>query len=173
MKTFLLVVVAALASALLAVPALAETTPPPVQGKQLAVMLYADTVQNSHPKYGVVPQVGCSITNLFRRGNGVVFRVWGIEAKTGLALTPDNVKYAYVSLPNPADATQPTLMKLAYGAHGKGDAARSFWTAAWDVAPTYPLGVVPFKIVFKTKANKLGVFNQLGTSASSQLTITP
>lgn len=47
---------------------------PPVQGEKLTVMMYVDTVQGTagNPK----PAVGCSITNLFRRGQQVVFWVW-------------------------------------------------------------------------------------------------
>jgi len=183
MKTILVPSLVILAAAgALAVPAFAQTTPtvttattttpaasPPVQGNHVDVMLYVDTVQNSHPSYGVLPAVGCSITNLFKQGNGVVFRAWGVETNTGDALTPANVKYAYVKLPNPTDASTPTIVKLDYGAHG----TVSYWTASWNVPLTYPLGVVPFKVVFRTTAYKFGEFDQAHMPASSQLTITP
>ena len=137
--------------------------PPPVvtpwPGTHLAVMLYVDTVQNLHPKYGVLPTVGCSRTNFFKRGNGVVFRVWGIESSTGLILAPTNVKYAYVKIPG-----QPNL-KLTFGKHGAKPDSPWFWTAAWDVAPDYPLGVVAFQVVFKTQLNKFGIFDQSALAA--------
>ena len=171
------VAAAALAApALAATPATTTTTtaaPTPVQGSHMDVMLYVDTVQSTHPKYGVNPAIGCSITNYFQRGNGVVFRVWGVETSTGNALTTSNVKYAYVKVPNPANAASPTIIKLNYGAHGTGATARAYWTAAWDVAPDYPLGVVPFRVVFRTVANKFGQFDQNYLPAPSQLTITP
>ncbi len=169
------------AAAAFALPALATTptvttattttpaAPPPVQGNHVDVMLYVDTVQNSHPQYGVLPAVGCSITNLFKQGNGVVFRAWGVETNTGDALTTANVKYAYVKLPNPTNASTPTIVKLSYGAHG----TVSYWTGSWNVPLTYPLGVVPFRVVFRTTAYKFGQFTQANMPASSQLTITP
>lgn len=164
------------AAAAFAAPASAQTTPttttatpPPVQGNHVDVLLSVDTVQDSHPTYGTIPAVGCSETNMFQQGNGVVFRVWGVETNTGDALTSANVKYAYVKLPNPANAASPTIIKLAYGAHG----TVSYWTAAWNVPLNYPLGVVPFRVVFRTTAYKFGEFDQSKLPAASQLTITP
>ncbi len=87
----------------------APPTPNPFPGAKHQVFLYVDTVQNSHPKNpAVTPTVGCTQTNFFRRGQGVVFRAWGVETKTGEALTPDNVRYFYVTIPG-----QPNL-KLSF-----------------------------------------------------------
>ena len=38
--------------------------------------------------------VGCSQTNVFRRGEQVVIRVWGFDLKTGATLSNDNVDTA-------------------------------------------------------------------------------
>ena len=173
-------VVAGLAVPALAQPPTTSTTATtttlvaiPIQGNRVNVMLYVDTVQSTHPSGGVLPAVGCSITNLFRQGNGVVFRVWGVATPTGFALTPANVKYAYVTVPNPASASAPTIVKLNYGVHGTGPTARAYWTAAWNVPLDYPVGVVPFRVVVKTTANKFGEFDQANLPTPSQLTITP
>jgi hypothetical protein len=145
------------------------TPAPPVQGAKLAVGMYVDTVQGTQgdPK----PVVGCSQSNLFKQGQQVVFRMWGINVKAGgTALTPKNVKSAVVNVPGIAP------IPMFWGNHG----SVAFWAAAWKVDKAYPLGIVNFSIVVKTKADKkhhlkslAGTFTQAGLAPPSQLTITP
>ena len=79
--------------------------------------------------------------------------MWGVETKTGDALTLDNVRYFYVTIPG-----QPNL-KLTFGGHGSGPAETKpwYWTVNWDVPAGYPLGVVPFKMLVRTKDGKRDV----------------
>lgn len=154
------VVVAAVAAAL-AVPVYASAQQPapgenPWPGRQLPVLLHVDTVTASpgESKYGVSYPKRCTWTNLFRRGEGAVFRVWGIEASTGKVLTPSAVKYAYVKIPG-----QPNL-KLRFGPHGRTADAPWFWAARWDIPLDYPLGQVEFRVVIKTKLNNFGIWDQ-------------
>jgi opacity protein-like surface antigen len=170
MKRLLTVLVVALSGAALTAAASAQAppTPNPFPGAKHQVFLYVDTVQNSSPKNPAVkPTIGCTQTNFFRRGQGVVFRVWGVETKTGLTLTPDNVRYFYVTIPG-----QPNL-KLSFGAHGKATTAPWFWTVNWDVPNDYPLGVVPFKILARMKDGGRTSFSQEGLAVTSRLTVTP
>jgi hypothetical protein len=143
---------------------------PPIQGSKLAVVMYVDTVQGSGgtPK----PTVGCSQTNLFKQGQQVVFRMWGIDVKAGgTALTPKNVKSAVVNIPGLS-----APIPLAYGNHG----TVAFWASAWKIDTAYPLGVVNFSVVVKTKADKkhhlksyTARFTQTGFAQPSLLTVTP
>jgi len=171
MKRLLAVLTLAIGTAMLTSSALAQNppTPNPFPGAKHQVFLYVDTVQNSHPKNpAVTPTVGCSQTNFFRRGQGVVFRSWGVETKTGLALTPDNVRYFYATIPGVA-----TPLKLNFGAHGAGSNAPWFWTVNWDIPNDYPLGIVNYKLFVRMKDGTRTSFSQDGLAATSRLTITP
>lgn len=142
---------------------------PPVQGAKKNIVLTADTVQGAggSPK----PAVGCSQTNIFRQGQVVVFRMWGINVKAGgVALTDKNVKSAVVNIPG----TDP--IPMVYGTHG----TVSFWSAPWKTSTSTPIGVVNFNITVVTKADKKhklksmkGIYSQVGFATPSLLTITP
>jgi hypothetical protein len=172
MKRLLAVFVLAIGATLLTSSAVAQTppTPNPFPGAKHKVFLYVDTVQNSNPKNPAVkPTIGCTQTNFFRRGQGVVFRSWGVVTKTGETLTPDNTKFYYVKIPG----LKP--LKMSFGGHGSGPADTKpwFWTVNWDVPNDYPLGIVPFKVLVRTNAGQLTAFSQDGLAVTSRLTITP
>ena len=103
------------------------------------------------------------ITSLFPRGNTVVFQVFAAATKSGKILTGSDVQYAYVKFPD--GSTQ----KLTYGEPKK--TTDPAWTASWTIPATYPLGLVDFKIRFKTTDKKYGNFVQIPVS-TSQLTVT-
>ncbi|OFW70925.1 MAG: hypothetical protein A2Y55_11335 [Actinobacteria bacterium RBG_16_68_12] len=131
-----------------AMPALAQAP------QRINVFLYVDTVNGTRPAPGTPPRpIGCTQSNTFKRGEQVVFRIWGSEAVTGDILSTANVKYAYVKLPGA------TNMKLNWGAHGASTNRVWFWTAAWIVPADYPLGNVAARIVFKTEENKFGLYD--------------
>lgn len=153
----------------------ATPTPPPVQGTKVKALLYVDTVQGAAGK--PAPAVGCSQTNLFKVGQQVVFRVWGVDVKAGgTALTPKNVKSAEIDIPGMS-----TPLALTYGAHGKApNPVVSFWSAAWVIDASYPMGVVDFTVVIHTKADKklhlksfMVTFTQSSLALPSRLTVTP
>jgi hypothetical protein len=132
----------------MAMPALAQAP------DKLNVFLYVDTVNGSRPAAGTKPRpIGCTQSNNWRRGEQVVFRVWGSVADTGAILNTENVKYAYVSIPGQAN------MKLNWGAHGAQTNRVWFWTSAWIVPADYPLGSLKARIVFKTEENKFGRYD--------------
>jgi hypothetical protein len=152
-RLFLLAgIVAALGA--VAAPAFAQVP------EKLNVFLYVDTVNGTRPVGAKPRPIGCTQTNIFQRGEQVVFRIWGSEADTGAVLSTENVKYAYVKLPG-----SPNL-KLNWGAHGSSTNRVWFWTSAWIVPADYPLGSINARIVFKTEANKFGLYDY-------QMTINP
>lgn len=125
---------------------------------QLDVFLYADTVNGGRTVGGVRPRpVGCTQTTTFKRGEQLVFRIWGTEASTGAILSTENVKYAYVKIPG-----QP-FASLNWGPHGPATARVWFWTAAFFVPADFPLGTTTFRIVFKTESNKFGMYDHIVT----------
>jgi hypothetical protein len=147
------------AFAALVVPASAQAPSPKVP-----VPVYADTVSSS--RGDVKLSRVCTQTNLFPRKARVVFRAWAMDSTTGKPLTPLDIRYAYVKIPG-----QPNLA-LNWGAHGTAPNRVSFWSAAWAIPADYPLGVVPFRIVFKTEDGTFGIFQQ-PVIEGQQLTVTP
>lgn len=159
----LIALAAGVAVGLLAAPAFAQEAPAtkPWPGKTKEVFLYVDTVTASpgESKYGVSYSKRCTQLNLFRRGEGVVFRMAAVETATGNVLEAEDVRYAYVKIPGHAN------VPLRYSPHGRDPDAEWFWAVRWDIPPDYPLGVVDFRVVVRTKKtdtqkSKLGIFRQ-------------
>jgi hypothetical protein len=161
MNSLKLALAAAVVVGAFAAPATAQD---PYPAKKVDVAVYADTVSSSSG--AVKLSRVCTQANNFPRQARVVFRAWAVDTSTGQALTSLDVKYAYVKIPG-----QPNL-KLNWGAHGAVGAKVNFWSAGWAIPADYPLGVVPFRIVFKTDDNRFGIYQQPAFSAA-QLTVIP
>ena len=116
--------------------------------------IYVDTVNGTGPVGAAKRLVGCAQTNVFKRGEQVVFRVWGFDLKSGDTLSTDNVDTATVVVPGVA-----TPLTLNYGAHGATGAKVWFWSSPWIVPADYPLGDVPARVAFKTDAGQTGTFD--------------
>jgi hypothetical protein len=161
MKSLKLAFVTAVVVGAFAVPAAAQA---PYPASKVDVAVYADTVSSSRGDVKLARV--CTQANSFPRKARVVFRAWAVDTKTGQALGDLDVKYAYIKIPG-----QPNL-KLNWGAHGAVGAKVNFWSAAWAIPADYPLGVVPFRIVFKTSDNRFGTYQQPAVE-SAQLTVIP
>jgi hypothetical protein len=105
------------------------------------------------------------LSNFFPQGSTVVFRAFAGQAKTGKVLTADDTKYFYVKIPG-----QPNL-KLTYKPVSTKVLPAWNWTATWTIPADYPLGLVGFKVLLRTKASQYGSFVQIPVG-SSQLTVT-
>lgn len=138
-------VVAALGA--VAAPALAQVP------DKFGVFLYVDTVAGTRPVGAKPRPIGCSQTNVWQRGEQMVFRAWGTETETGAILSSENVKYAYAKVPG-----RPNL-KLNWGSHGAVTNKVWFWSNAWIIPADYPLGAATARIVFKTESNKFGYYD--------------
>lgn len=125
-------------------------SPPPNGNPKFSVALYADTVNGTRPKGAPPRPIGCTQTNVFKRGEQLVVRTWGFDLKTGAVMTMDNVQDAHISIPGVAK----TL--LNWGAHGPTGAKVWFWSVAWNIPTDYPLGDVSIQIRFTTLAGKVG-----------------
>jgi hypothetical protein len=112
--------------------------------------LYVDTVAGTSPVGVAKRPVGCSQTNVFKRGEQVVTRVWGFDLASGDALTNDNVDTATATIAGVA-----TPLTLGFGNHG----TVQFWSTPWIVPATFPLGDVTIHVAFKTDAGKSGTFD--------------
>ena len=105
-------------------------TPGPT-GKVDAV-LYADSVNGTRPAAAAPRPIGCTQTNVYKRGEQFVLRMWGFDLTSGEVLSIDNVTEAHFTVPGLPNVT------LNWGAHGTSKVF--FWTNAWQIATDYPLG---------------------------------
>jgi hypothetical protein len=144
-----------------------SATPPPVftpavpagpagagaPGSTLAASLYVDTVNGTRPVGAASRPIGCSQTNVYKRGEQVVVRVWGTELSTKNVLSTDNVSSAHFSI-----AGQPDVV-LNYGPHGTVGSQVYFWANAWVIPPTYPMGETTIHVVFNLESGKTATYD--------------
>ncbi len=129
----------------------------PADGK-LDVALYVDSVNGTRPS-GTAPRpVGCTQTNVFKRGEQFVLRAWGSELATGNVLSTENVSTATLTVPG---VTPP--LTLNWGAHGATTNRVWFWTAAWNIPATFPLGDSTLRIAYTLESGKTGTYDYVIT----------
>jgi hypothetical protein len=114
--------------------------------------IYVDTVNGTSPVGAAKRIVGCAQTNVFKRGEQVVIRIWGFDLKSGDTLSNDNVDTATATVPG-----LPAPLTLGYGGHGTPKVY--FWSAPFIVPATFPLGDVTIHVAFKTVDGKSGTFD--------------
>jgi hypothetical protein len=119
-------------------------TPPPA-GKP-NVVLYADSVNGSRPAGAAPRPIGCTQTNVYKRGEQFVLRTWGYDLATGAVLSIDNVTDAHYTVPG-----QPNVL-LNWGSHGA--AKVFFWTNFWNIPATFPLGDTVVHLSFTLTSGK-------------------
>jgi hypothetical protein len=144
-----------------------SATPPPVfspavpagtagagaTGTALDAALYVDTVNGTRPVGAAARPIGCSQTNVYKRGEQVVVRVWGTELATTAVLSNDNVNTAHFSIAGQPDVT------LNYGPHGAVGNQVYFWANAWIVPATYPMGETTIQVVFNLESGKTAKYD--------------
>jgi hypothetical protein len=114
------------------------------------VSLYTDTVNGTRPPAAAPRPIGCTQTNVFKRGEQLVVRVWGAKLASGDILSSENVTSAVAQIQGQSDVT------MNWGAHG-GTTKVYYWTGAWNIPTDYPLGQMNIHLVYKTDDNKTGV----------------
>jgi hypothetical protein len=121
------------------------------------VALYVDSVNGTRPSGAAPRPIGCTQTNVFKRGEQFVLRAWGSEVATGAVLTNENVTNAHFTV-----AGTPDIL-LNWGSHGATGNKVWFWTNFWNVPKDYPLGDTIVRVLFTTTTGKTGTFNYLIT----------
>ena len=134
----------------LVVPVLAQGATGPTK---LDAFIYVDTVNGTRPTGAKPRPIGCTQSNVFTRGEQMVFRVWGTDAASGAVLSTENVDDGHVTFPGMGD------QKLNWGAHGATSNRVWFWTAAVNIPADYPLGAGTARVVFKTDEGKTGTYD--------------
>jgi len=125
----------------------------PITAKQ-DLSLYADTVNGTRPSGAKPRPVGCTQSNVFKRGEQVVVRSWGVDLTAGSALlTNENVDKAEMTVPGLA-----APIAMSWGPHGATNARVFFWTGVWNVAADFPLGDVTLRITYTTINGKTSTY---------------
>lgn len=106
------------------------------------VAFYVDSVNGTRPPSAAPRLVGCSQTNVFKRGEQFVLRAWAMDLKTQKLLSDENVKEAHFSIAGQPDVT------MNWGAHGATGLKVWFWTNAWNIPKDYPLGTTAVKLTY-------------------------
>lgn len=138
-------------------PAGGSTSPTVTGASKVNVALYVDSVNGTRPAGAAPRPIGCTQTNVYKRGEQFVLRAWGFDLATGVVLSMDNVTSANFSaagLPN---------VTLNWGSHGATGNKVWFWTNFWNIPKDYPLGDVIVHVNFTTTTGKVGTHNYLIT----------
>jgi hypothetical protein len=142
-------------------------TPPPTFGPganagaagagagTLVMSLYVDSVNGTRPPGAAPRAAGCSQTNVFKRGEQFVLRAWGTDLETGDVLSNENIKEAHFSV-----AGQPDTV-LNWGAHGTDPNRVFFWSNAWNIPASFPLGETTVHVVFTSDTGKTGTYDHV------------
>jgi hypothetical protein len=117
------------------------------------IAIYVDTVNGTSPVAAPKRAVGCTQTNVYKRGEQLVIRTWGTDLSTGQPLTTDNVDTATYTVPGQAP------VPLPYGAHGAVGNKVMFWAAAWNIPPTFALGDLTIHVAYTTDTGKTGFYD--------------
>jgi len=121
----------------------------------LQLSLYVDTVNGTRPS-GIAPRpIGCTQTNVYKRGEQVVVRSWGTDLTTNELLSSDNVAEAHFSIAGQPDVT------LNWGPHGVAGSQVFFWSNFWIVPASFPLGETTIHVSVKTESGRTGAYDQV------------
>jgi hypothetical protein len=115
--------------------------------------LYVDSVNGTRPAGAAPRLVGCSQTNVFKRGEQFVLRIWGVDLKSGDILSNDNVATAKATVTGQPDLT------LNWGAHGTAPNQIYFWSTPWNIPATFPLGTTDVHITYTLVGGTTGSYD--------------
>ncbi len=115
--------------------------------------IYVDSVNGTHPTGAAPRLVGCSQTNVYKRGEQFVLRVWGMDLKSGDVLSTDNVQSAKYSIAGQPDTT------LNWGAHGTDPNKVYFWSGPWNIPASFPLGTTTVHIAYTLVDGTVGTYD--------------
>jgi len=125
---------------------------------KLDVGLYVDSVNGTRPAGATPRPVGCTQTNVFKRGEQFVLRAWGTAMENADVLSTENVDTATFTIPGVA-----TPVTLNWGAHGATSNRVWFWSNFWNIPTDFPLGDTTLRVSFKLDSGKVGNFDYVIT----------
>jgi hypothetical protein len=112
----------------------------PTTSAPLSVSIYVDSVNGTTPASGVAKRlIGCTQTNVFKRGEQLVLRSWAVDMTSGDVLSSANVDTAVATLPGTTNRVW-------------------FWSSPWIIPADYPIGDTTVNVSYKTDDGKVGIY---------------
>jgi hypothetical protein len=118
-------------------------------GQPMKLALYVDSVNGTAPAGTQARPIGCTQTNVYKRGERVVVRSWGTDLSDNSVLSNDNVDHATISIPGQPDEA------MAWSAHG----TVYFWSNFWIIPANYPLGQTTIHVSYTTLSGATGSYD--------------
>ena len=122
-------------------------------GGTLDAALYVDSVNGTGPAAAAPRPVGCTQTNVFKRGEQFVLRTWGSDMATG------NIPTRTSTRPPSRCPASPQRSRSTGARTGRRSNRVWFWTNAWNIPTGFPLGDVTIRVTFKLDSGKVGAYD--------------
>jgi hypothetical protein len=100
----------------------------------------------------VAATVNCLNTNVFKRGQRIVWRFEAFDISTGKRLTDNEATAVKVKLPHGEELTN------RFSA--RGGTGPWMWNTTWDIPLDYPLGGLDYEILVTTKDGRTSSWKQ-------------
>jgi hypothetical protein len=113
---------------------------------KVRTVVYADSVNGTRPAGAAPRPIGCTQTNVFKRGEQLVLRSWGFDLIQGAVFSIDNVTEAHFTVPGVPN------IPLNWGSHGPQQIF--FWSNFWNIPTGYPLGSTTVHVVYTLTSGK-------------------
>lgn len=132
-------------------PAGATPAPPPARpaylGERVPFTYYVETLATTRvSKYGVAATVNCLNTNVFKRGQRIVYRFEVFDMSTVKRVTDQEAASVKVKMPHGEE------LVARYSA--RGGTGPWMWNTTWDIPLDYPLGGLDYEILVVTKDSR-------------------
>ncbi|MBI4498540.1 MAG: hypothetical protein HY689_11640 [Chloroflexi bacterium] len=142
-----------------ATPLPAGSTPPPPPERpaylqeQVPFAFYVETLATQRiSKYGVAATVNCLNTNVFKRGQRIVYRFEVFDQSTGKRVTDQEAASVKVRMPHGEE--------LVGRYSARGGTGPWMWNTTWDIPLDYPLGGLDYEILVATKDGRTHSWKQ-------------
>jgi hypothetical protein len=116
-------------------------------------------------QYGFGYTAGCALTNTFKRGTKMVWRVEVIDLATGIRVMPADDLTVNVALPHGEERA----MRFSQRGGGRVPDAPWMWAASWEIPPDYPVGSLDFSVVVNDPDGRTGTFKMPFSSVQVEI----
>ena len=140
-------------------PSNAADAPPPTATKAAQnLVLASDIVTGSG---GTVKAASaCVLSNIYKRGNQVVFRVRVYDPITGQPMDDKALSSVVVTLPDGQTFT------AKYGGHPAKSPVDYFWATSWVIPDNYPTGTLGYGVAATATDGRTGKFDPFNVTPS-------
>ncbi|MBM2826180.1 MAG: hypothetical protein HW403_244 [Dehalococcoidia bacterium] len=126
---------------------------PAYLAERVSFTYHVETLATTRPsKYGMAATVNCLNTNVFKRGQRIVYRFEVFDTSTGKRVTDVEAASVKVKLPHGEEVTN------RFSA--RGGSGPWMWNSTWDIPLDYPLGGLDYEIIVTTKDGRTSTWKQ-------------